>query len=74
MAIETGLALRLVFHQQLRQTEGLLRSMPQSPRAPQLFNRCYRGFPMVRLPGRYEHRRAEAGIVLCRSSGPALPA
>src|SRR5690348_15446352 len=27
IAIETGLALRLVFHQPLRQTEGLLRSM-----------------------------------------------
>jgi Transposase DDE domain len=27
MAIETGLALRLVFHQPLRQTEGLLRSI-----------------------------------------------
>ena len=26
-AIETGLALRLVFHQPLRQTEGLLRSI-----------------------------------------------
>ena len=26
-AIETGLALRLVFHQSLRQTEGLLRSI-----------------------------------------------
>jgi hypothetical protein len=27
IAIETGLALRLVFHQPLRQTEGLLRSI-----------------------------------------------
>src|SRR4051794_18729102 len=27
VAIETGLALRLVFHQPLRQTEGLLRSL-----------------------------------------------
>ena len=27
VAIETGLALRLVFHQPLRQTEGLLRSI-----------------------------------------------
>ena len=27
LAIETGLALRLVFHQPLRQTEGLLRSI-----------------------------------------------
>ena len=27
IAIETGLALRLVFHQPLRQTEGLLRSL-----------------------------------------------
>ena len=27
VAIETGLALRLVFHQQLRQTEGMLRSI-----------------------------------------------
>jgi hypothetical protein len=27
IAIETGLALRLVFHQSLRQTEGLLRSI-----------------------------------------------
>ena len=27
LAIETGLALRLMFHQRLRQTEGLLRSI-----------------------------------------------
>jgi hypothetical protein len=27
VAIETGLALRLVFHQPLRQTEGMLRSI-----------------------------------------------
>ena len=27
IAIETGLALRLVFHQPLRQTEGMLRSI-----------------------------------------------
>jgi Transposase DDE domain len=27
LAIETGLALRLVFHQPLRQTEGMLRSI-----------------------------------------------
>ena len=27
MAIETGLALRLVFHQPLRQTEGAMRSI-----------------------------------------------
>ena len=29
LAIETGLALRLVFHQPLRQTEGLLRSIAE---------------------------------------------
>jgi hypothetical protein len=29
VAIETGLALRLVFHQPLRQTEGLLRSIAE---------------------------------------------
>src|SRR5271154_3077849 len=56
LAIETGLALRLVFHQPLRQTEGLLRAIVEALKidnaVPEHTTLCRRGGGMMPLPKR----------------------
>ena len=71
IAIETGLALRLVFHQPLRQTEGLLRSIADllgiSIAIPDHTTLSRRGGGLTILPRHID--RAEALHLLVDSTG-----
>ena len=64
IAIETGLALRLVFHQPLRQTEGLLRSIADvleiDIAIPDHTTLSRRGGGLTILPKRIDRARATA--------------
>src|SRR5258708_11165486 len=71
IAIETGLALRLVFHQPLRQTEGLLRSIADGLKIdiaiPDHTTLSRRGGGLTILPKRIH--RAEPLHLLVDSTG-----
>src|SRR4029453_5034834 len=72
IAIETSLALRLVFHQPLRQTEGLLRSIAAALdvdiRIPDHTTVSRRGGSLTILPNRI--RRGEPALFLVDAHTP----